>query len=248
MKVLLIPGLLLVLGLVLWYGLRIRRSLTNTIPLHATADQFATEYVVGEATAPTLTYVALGDSTAYGVGATQVEATYPHALATAIAATGYQVRVQTIGRSGARLAEIVEEQLPLVSPGTDLVSVSVGGNDATHLTAPSTFRSLVASLIVGLKQLGARDVLIASTTDMALTPAIPPLANTVVGLWASRQNREMRPAVQQAGFRYVDLYTYGKLDRLSLYASDEFHPNDDGYAKWIPLFVEATSFAHQREQ
>lgn len=123
----------------------------------------------------------------------------------------------------------------------------LGGNDATHLTAPWEYRALADRLMTGLAATAAKEVLVASTTDMALTPSIPPIAKTVVGLWAEQQNRDMKPAVQRVGFRYVDLYTYGKLDRSSLCAIDEFHPNDDGYAKWIPLFVEATSFAHQRE-
>lgn len=117
----------MLLGALWFYGMRIRRALANTIPLHNTADQFAAEYVIGEPGAPKLSYVALGDSTAYGVGASTLEHTYPYAVASAIASTGYQVHVQTMGRSGARLQEIVEVQLPKVGVGADLISVSVGG-------------------------------------------------------------------------------------------------------------------------
>ncbi|MEK7184154.1 MAG: SGNH/GDSL hydrolase family protein [Patescibacteria group bacterium] len=244
MKIILIVVLVLLVGVLVYYHLRIRRFVANAGPLHDAADQFATDYFLGDATKPQLEYVALGDSTAYGVGASSIEKTYTHALATAIAANGYYVHVRTFGRSGAQLSEVIKVQLPKVPERVDLVTISVGGNDATHLTVPTTYRALTDQLFKGLAAKQPREVVIGSTTDMALTPAIPPIARNVVGLFAERQNREMRPAALQAHAAYVDLYTYAKLDRPSLYASDLFHPGDDGYAKWIPLFVEAVSYTH----
>lgn len=242
MKPLLILCLVvLVLAAVVFYGLRIRRAMVNTVPLHVTANGFPTEYVVGDPAKPALTYVALGDSTTYGVGASTLEHTYPYGVAQALADAGYFVHVRNLGRSGARLDEVAGVQLPKVLDRPDVVSVSIGGNDATHLTQPSRYRQLVAELLAALTQRAIPMVLVTSTTDMKLTPSIPPLANTVVGLYAERQNREMRPAVEAAGFAYVNLFQDGKLDRPELYASDEFHPSDLGYAKWRPIFGTAVA-------
>ncbi len=222
-----------------WYGWRIRRALRETVPLHATADRFPHEYQVGNPSHPPLTYVAFGDSTTYGIGARSLEQTYPYGVAQALADAGYFVHVRNVGRSGARLDEVVGTQLPGVSGHIDAVTVSIGGNDATHLTAPARYRGLVDELMAALAARQIPMVLVASTTDMKLTPSIPPVAATVVGIWAERQNREMRPAVLEHGFAYVDLYAHGKLDAPALYAADEFHPSDAGYGKWRPLFAEA---------
>lgn len=223
-----------------FYGMRIRRALINTVPLHNATNQFPKEYVVGDPAKPVITYVALGDSTAYGVGASTLEHTYPYGIAQVIADAGYSVHVRNIGRSGARLDEVVHTQFQLVPKGTDVLSISIGGNDATHLTLPATYQSLVAKLMAQLTTSGIPAILVASTTDMALTPSIPPIANTVVGIWAERQNREMQPAVEGIDAAYVNLFKDGKLDKHELYAIDEFHPGDAGYAKWAPLFAQAT--------
>lgn len=222
-----------------FYGMRIRRALINTVPLHEVTNQFPKEYTIGDPTKPIINYVALGDSTAYGVGASTLERTYPYGIAQVIANAGYSVHVRNIGRSGARLDEVVNTQFKLVPEGTDVLSISIGGNDATHLTMQATYRSLIKQLMTQLTTSGIPAILVASTTDMALTPSIPPIANTVVGIWAERQNREMQPAVEGIGADYVNLFKDGKLDRPELYASDEFHPGDAGYAKWVPLFAAA---------
>ena len=226
-------------GLVIFYWLQIRRSVTASGPLHVIAGQFPSDYFVGDPTKSTLNYVVLGDSTAYGVGATKLEATYPYAVAATLASSGYYVHVRNIGRSGALLEEIVHTQFDRVSKNTDIISISVGGNDATHVTSPSTYRMLINELTEKLKASGAPVILVASTTDMALTPAIPPVLNTIVGMWARRQNHEMQPAIERIGAAYVNLFEFGKLDKPELYASDEFHPSDAGYAKWSPLFQAA---------
>ena len=229
-----------IIAVVAFYGPRIRRAFVNTVPLHDVTDQFPKEYTVGDPSNPVLNYVALGDSTAYGVGASTLEHTYPYGIATVLAERGYFVHVRNTGRSGARLEEVVNTQFGLVPEQTDVLSISIGGNDATHLTNAANYRSLIGQLTTKLTVSGIPAIMIASTTDMALTPSIPPVANTVVGIWVERQNREMQPAVEGIGASYVNLFKDGKLDKPELYASDEFHPGDLGYAKWAPLFREAT--------
>lgn len=231
----------IIVGLIIFYWLQIRRSVSASGPLHVVTGQFPADYFVGDLKNPVLNYVVLGDSTAYGVGATKLEVTYPYAVALTVAESGYYVHVRNLGRSGALLEEIVHTQFDSVLKNTDIISVSVGGNDATHVTNPTTYRALINELTAKLTASSARVVLVASTTDMALTPAIPPVLNNIVGIWARRQNHEMQPAIEDIGAAYVNLFKDGKLDRPELYAADQFHPSDAGYAKWIPLFKTAVA-------
>ena len=87
----------------------------------------------------------LGDSTAAGVGSSKASDTAPLLVA---AETGERVRVLAV--SGATVAEVVDEQLPLLDgEEPDRIYVSVGSNDVTHLTSRSDFRQSYRALVDG---------------------------------------------------------------------------------------------------
>ncbi len=82
---------------------------------------------------PELTYVVLGDSTAAGVGGD-----YERGIAVATArelAKRRIVSMTNLSVSGARIEDVRKVQLPLAeSMRPDLVLLSAGANDVTHLT------------------------------------------------------------------------------------------------------------------
>ena len=96
-------------------------------------------------------YVALGDSTAQGIGASRPERGYVGLIARRLAvATGRPVRVVNLSVSGARVRDVVADQLPkLAGLVPDVVTVAVGANDIRD-NQIGRFSADIDALVAGL--------------------------------------------------------------------------------------------------
>lgn len=115
----------------------VRRTLTRSLTLAAAgllATLGLTAVASADTTAATVDYVALGDSYSSGVGAgsyldssscKRSANAYPELYANA---TGASLNFQAC--SGAKTGDVINNQSAALNSGTDLVSISVGGNDA----------------------------------------------------------------------------------------------------------------------
>lgn len=220
-------------------ALRARRLLRGSAEIAAQSASFPRDYTLGSG--PQLTYLVMGDSTAAGFGAGRFEATYPHQIALALAARGFRVHVVNVAVGGATLAQVRRDQsaaLDRVRP--DLISLSVGANDATHRTSDADFERELGALQADFAASHAQAVLMANVPDMFLAPALPfPFALTC-GRRARALNAVLSRQKPISKIRVVDLYGAGKLDYRrdpALYAADLFHPSGRGYALWAQLFV-----------
>ncbi len=182
----------------------------------------------------------MGDSTAAGWGAGDVASTYSHQIAGAIAAWGFRVHVVNVAVGSATAAQVRREQSAfLASVRPDLVTLSVGANDATHGTTSADFEREMRLLQADLQASSAKSVLVANVPDMFLSPALPyPLA-IISGKRARNLNAILETMPRGSKLQIVDLYQRGKLDYRrdpGLYAADLFHPSPRGYAVWAHLF------------
>lgn len=223
---------------------RSRVLLANGRAIEAQSAGLTRDYFVGAKDAPALTYLVMGDSTAAGWGAGTLAATYPYLIAQSVARRGFRVHVVNVAKGGATLREVrVNQLLALNRVRPNLVTLSVGANDATHFTALDAYARDLQAVMSALHNSAAQEVLVANTPDMWLAPALPlPLA-WAVARRARAQNVVFDKAVKNTRLRTVDLYGRGKLDARrdpTLYAADRFHPSAAGYAKWAPLFIEAS--------
>lgn len=98
-----------------------------------------------------LLYVALGDSSAQGIGASRPDRGYVGLVAERVRArTGKDVQVINLSVSGARIDDLLEDQLPLLANlEADLVTVTIGGNDV-HTYHTGTFAAQVDRLTAAL--------------------------------------------------------------------------------------------------
>lgn len=98
-----------------------------------------------------LLYVALGDSAAQGIGASRPDRGYVGLLAQQLRDTTRQpVQVVNLSRSGARIDDVLRDQVPqLRGMSADLVTVAVGGNDVREFTL-STFAGQAEALVAAL--------------------------------------------------------------------------------------------------
>lgn len=195
---------------------------------------------------PTLVYVVLGDSTAAGVGGN-----YERGIAVSTARElGRHARVTmtNLAVSGARMRDVRNLQLPIAETlRADVVLLSAGANDVTHLTR---VRSMRTDLGVIVERLIAANpdvkIVMTGSPDMGSPPRIPRLLRGVAACRTVQVNRMFRAeaARYRLGFAPIADRT-GPLFRSdrSLFAADRFHPNDRGYATWVPVLNEALAAA-----
>ena len=187
----------------------------------------------------TLRYLVLGDSTAVGVGGSYGQGL---AVETAghLARGGRRVELRNVAVSGARLHDVLTEQLPRANlAAADLVLLDVGANDVTHLTLSSSierdFERIVTTLLRG--NCGMK-IVVTGSPDMSTPPRIPRLLRGVTG-WRSRAlNRIAQRVVRQHELTFAPIAERtGPLFARdpTLFSADRFHPNDRGYATWIPV-------------
>ncbi|MFC7455753.1 SGNH/GDSL hydrolase family protein [Brachybacterium sp. GCM10030267] len=182
-----------------------------------------------------ITYLALGDSAAVGVGVDDPQQGYVGVVARRLAeATGRSVRTVNLAVSGARARDVLDDQIPCQTalPPPDHVTCVVGGNDVAW--APR-FRAAEFA-----------------ETMAAIAGALP--ANSVMGLvprfghWpyegrARRANRIIRDRADLQGHPVAEIHAYTTriplLRSVSLLAGDYFHPNAAGHELWADAVWEA---------
>jgi lysophospholipase L1-like esterase len=177
------------------------------------------------------TAVWIGDSTAFGTGVTDGA----DAVASAVARARGE-RVVMLAVPGATVADVVAEQLPRVAgERPDVVYVSVGANDVTHLTSVSSFRSDYRRLLAGLPPAGA--VVVLGVPDMGAPTRLAQPLRAIAGWRGRRLDRVVRTlAGGRRSTTYVDIEGRTgpsfRRDPDHLFAADRYHPSPAGYRTW----------------
>ena len=174
-----------------------------------------------------LLYVALGDSAAQGIGASHPEEGYVGVLADRLATkSGKSVKVVNVSKSGAKIRDVLRDQLPAISSlKPDVVTIEIGANDIASFDAQqfeNEFRELVQRLPEG--------TYVSNMPYFGSRPARRPIA-----LQATEIIEKIM--VNQTRVKLVDLQTITKeRDSLRNYAADYFHPNNRAYVNWADAF------------
>lgn len=177
-----------------------------------------------------LLYVALGDSAAQGIGASRPENGYVGVLARRLRQeTGRPVLVVNLSRSGARIRDLLDEQLPALAAldrAPDLVTVAIGGNDVRSYE-PERFAADSAALAAALP----------AGSYVADVPYF------MHGRWerdADDAAATLTADARERGLTVVPLHDaledegWGAM--LNQFAGDWFHPNDRGHRVWADAF------------
>jgi acyl-CoA thioesterase I len=185
-------------------------------------------------------YVALGDSTVEGIGATNAGATYVSRLHARLRAVYPRARVVNLGLGGATSADVRAAQLEravLLRP--DLVTLSIGPNDITEHVPQADFERNLDAIFRRLAQ-ETRAVVVANLLpDLAVTPRFRGReAAPVLGDLTVRFNQALTRLARPYGVEVVDLYQPSRAEiprRPELVSADGYHPSDLGYARWAEL-------------
>ena len=174
-------------------------------------------------------WVALGDSTAQAVGTSARAHGYVLVVLALLRAQRDPAwRVVNLSRSGARIADVLSDQLPALerlagsSGPPELVTCAVGVNDL--------LRTPAAKAAADLRELTRR------LPPGALVANLP---RGIRGARAEALNAQLRADAARRGLRVVDLWSHTGPPWDHKFSADHFHPNDLGYADWAAAFAEA---------
>ena len=188
-----------------------------------------------------LRVVWLGDSTAAGVGASGVDSALPRQVANGL---GRPVQLTVLAVSGDRIGNVASEQLPklaALTPPPELVFLSVGANDVTHLTGPVEFRRTYRTVLDALPT-GARVVLL-GVPDMGSAARLLQPLRALAGVRGSTLDDVVRGLARDHHATYVDIAgRTGPSFRREpdrYFAADHYHPNDEGYRLWTEAVLDA---------
>ena len=164
--------------------------------------------------------IVLGDSTAQALGATSSYSGYVAGVRDWLSARDELTwRVLNLSRSRARVADVLQEQVPLLGEtnGAALVSCVVGAND----------------LLRRVSHLEAKfDLLSAACRQSPCSPTFP--MGSASG--ERHDSTNISPIARRHHSRLVDLWAVTGPPWRGRYSEDQFHPNDVGYSAWTEAF------------
>jgi acyl-CoA thioesterase I len=177
-------------------------------------------------------WVALGDSTAQGLGAPGPRGGYVgQTLQQLRRGTGQHWRVLNLSVSGALIRDVVAEQLPLLPVAPDLVTCGIGANDIPYSTPAKLF--------------GDMRTLLAKVPDGTVMLDLPLLAGFwwIVGRmsipYITRINRVIHEVAGERDLPVATVSRHFTPPWTGKFSCDSFHPSQDGYRDWTRALLAA---------
>lgn len=203
---------------------------------------------IGQADAPPLRLVLLGDSSALGVGVSRLAETVGGQLAHLLAEgpAGQLVHLSSVGVSGSRSTDLATQVArALLGERPDVAVILIGANDATSLRRSTTAAACLGATVHRLREAQV-EVVVGTCPDLGAVRAIAPPLRHLVGWSGRRTARAQTLAVLTAGGTVVDLATEAgpvfRADAGTL-CHDGFHPSADGYRVWAHALFPAVAAA-----
>ncbi|MDB4940117.1 MAG: lipolytic protein family [Candidatus Doudnabacteria bacterium] len=191
-----------------------------------------------------LRYIAAGDSTAVGEGASKVENSYTYKLALNLSAE-HTVQYKNIAVIGAKTQDVIDHQLSeIIKYNPDVVTVSINANDLTHFVS--------GNIILKNDQL-IIDTILKNTHAKIYITDVPGLQNAKIIPWwfrhlldwkANSLNKKIltfQDKYEGNRVKIVDIHNFGwdtYHDIQKTFAADQFHPSDLGYQNWTNAFLD----------
>jgi lysophospholipase L1-like esterase len=187
-----------------------------------------------------LLYVALGDSTVSGAGATRPEHNFVSRLAARLGREYGQARAKNLGVPSATAVEVALRQVPeAIHLAPQLVTVTVGPNDVLDEVPIETFERNVQFILERLRQETRALIVVNLIPDFVRTPKFRVAPNATVMAGQIRRFNEV--LARQAGAQgavLVDLYGPSQAALPAhphVVSADGYHPSDVGYELWAEL-------------
>ncbi len=170
-------------------------------------------------------WIALGDSTSQGIGASShLSGWVGQTLDLLRAHDDAAWRLVNLSVTGARVRDVLDQQLPMLSrlPQPALVTCAVGANDMLRGRVSQTMRSMTE--------------LLDRLPEGAIMATIPQGVRTRS---AKQVNHQIRSRCEASSLRLADVWAHTGAPWAGKYFADGFHPNDVGYREWTAAFAES---------
>ncbi|WP_296746085.1 SGNH/GDSL hydrolase family protein [Mesorhizobium sp.] len=227
MQRLLAPLTWLAFPVYVWQGLGVRRRTTRMLP----AQGPVLHEIAGSA--PAVSLLVMGDSSAASVGIANSEDGLAAQLAGLIAErSGRNVRWRAAGFNSATSGQIRDHVLPNLSadPWTHIV-LAIGTNDTKNFHSVPRFKKEFGGLLYALRaKWPEARVVWSPVLEFTRAPAMPPLLGRILEIRATEMNR--------MGVRLCNERGAVPAARLPItnpeagFASDGFHASEAGYRAW----------------
>lgn len=186
-----------------------------------------------------IVYVALGDSAAQGLGATDPNKGYVGQFAQKLSdKEGRPVQVINISKSGARIQDVIKDQLPqLPNYKPDVVTLDIGGNDIADYES-GKFRNDFSLLLEKLPQ----GTLVGNIPYFGGRTQLPFFGSGQAEKDVLEANQIIKELMVDKPYKAVELHDITKDRsgrRIWNYAIDYFHPNARGYKAWTEAYWKA---------
>jgi len=179
-------------------------------------------------------YVALGDSTGYGIGAR--EGGYVKRLFDRINERRPTSTLLNLCVSGATTDDLVRGQLDrAVELNPDLVTVGIGINDIGHGLTLEQFSKNYETILSTLKEKTHAQIVVTNIPDVSSAPRIPDSMRSTYQRQIDQFCKRLVEIAERHGVTIFDIYTITKDELPShpeYFSNDGFHPSDEGYEFW----------------
>jgi lysophospholipase L1-like esterase len=187
-----------------------------------------------------LRLLVVGESTAAGVGVSELRDALPCQLAVALAARRQcNVGWSMSARTGATASFAARELAPAAPMGQDIAVIMVGVNDALKFTSRRIWRARIDQLIDELAkhmQPGGQ-VVLAGLPDLGRFGTFPQPLRAMLGWHARALDRDLKTiAKRSAGVIYLAM---PPVSGSELFAEDRFHPNAAAYRVLAAYYADA---------
>jgi len=181
-----------------------------------------------------IVYVALGDSTGFGVGAR--EGGYVKRLFDRINERRPTSTLLNLCVSGATTDDLVRGQLDrAVELNPDLVTVGIGINDIGHGLTLEQFSKNYETILSTLKEKTHAQIVVTNLPDVSSAPRIPDSMRSTYQRQIDQFCQRLVEIAERHGVTIFDIYTITKDELPShpeYFSNDGFHPSDEGYELW----------------
>lgn len=190
-------------------------------------------------------YVALGDSTVEGLGASNKERTVPSLIHKALSLKYPKAEYYNLGRAGATIQDLIDSQLETaISLNPDFITISIGANDIFHQTQLKKFEERIDYVLWQLKWKTSSQVLINNVPDFSAARVYSKWIRIYGNMRVKLLNKIIRKWANKHNCLYVDLYFQSKIfsqNYPEIISDDGLHPSDTGYAIWANTIISSIS-------
>lgn len=179
-------------------------------------------------------YVALGDSAAQGIGASEPDKGYVGLIAKELQQNSKEeVKVLNLSKSGAKIADVLKIQLPLYEKlgltNRHLITIEIGANDIISFDSQQFEKEM--------------DELMSKLPKQTVISDVPSFAGSRYGRYEPRvlqANEIIHRLASDHGLKPAELHKRVAANHgIRTFAADIFHPSDHGYStNWLPAFME----------